>query len=308
MGAGAAQQSIVGASVSGLAPNAAAGGGGGKSPVARRRRHATASSDIVRSPRGGGAPSGASSRGRARHRARRLTSSPPLPPPSGPLFAAATETASTSAAAVAAVGAVAKLHGIVVRPADVRSGGHSAGRAGRCDGHAIRQGATNARCASPPLQLVRRRRARAVVHERRRRRRRLSWRRRRALSTRKPQARAMCRAYLRVPPSAESAQWLFDSGADAREAGSRRLKSEVLDKCAHSHDQSVSQFRRGPPVRAHQNTASQRTAPRLPSVNKSTELTSRSLGLLITQISISLRCGREVGLSQHIGSLVLAAL
>ena len=170
-------------------PGAQCSGGGGKSPVARRRRHATASSDILRSPRGGGAPSGASSRGRARHRARRLTSSPPLPPPSGPLFAAATETASTSAAAVAAVGAVAKLHGIVVRPADVRSGGHSAGRAGRCDGHAIRQGATNARCASPPLQLVRRRRARAVVHERRRRRRRLSWRRRRALSTRKPQAR-----------------------------------------------------------------------------------------------------------------------
>ena len=225
MGAGAAQQSIVGASVSGLAPNAAAGGGGGKSPVARRRRHATASSDILRSPRGGGAPSGASSRGRARHRARRLTSSPPLPPPSGPLFAAATETASTSAAAVAAVGAVAKLHGIVVRPADMRSGGHSAGRAGRCDGHAIRQGATNARCASPPLQLVRRRRAQSSMSggggggdcrggggARFR------------LESRKP---AMCRAYLRVPPSAESAQWLFDSGADAREAGSRRLKCEV---------------------------------------------------------------------------------
>ena len=40
--------------------------------------------------------------------------------------------ASTSAA-VAAVGAVAKLHGIVVRPADVRSGRHSARGASRCD-------------------------------------------------------------------------------------------------------------------------------------------------------------------------------
>ena len=172
----------------------------------------------------------------------------------------------------------------------------------RCDERAVRLAATATRPQTPP------RRARAVVHERRRRRRRDcrgGGGARFRLESRKP---AMCRAYLRVPPSAESAQWLFDSGADAREAGSRRLKSEVLDKCAHSHDQSVSQFRRGPPVRAHQNTASQRTAPRLPSVNKSTELTSRSLGLLITQISISLRCGREVGLSQHIGSLVLAAL
>ena len=100
-----------------------------------------------------------------------------------------------------------------------------AGRAGRCDGHAIRQGATNARCASPPLQLVRRRRAQSSMSggggggdcrggggARFR------------LESRKP---AMCRAYLRVPPSAESAQWLFDSGADAREAGSRRLKCEV---------------------------------------------------------------------------------